>query len=522
MLTQSAPRPPSVRPSATSPVAVSTIASIADAGVQGEIGGLEATGVTLSSSDVRPGDLYVGVRGANLHGASFSSDAKERGAVAVLTDAEGAAAAAEAGMPALVVSAPREVLGAVAAAVYGYTPGRPQLLGVTGTNGKTSTVHLLEGMLGALGETSGLSSTAERRIAGRIVVSGLTTPEASDMHALIATMREQHVSAAGIEVSAQALSRNRVDGLRFTVVGFTNLSHDHLDDYASMEEYFAAKLAFFQPDRGETGVVSLDTPWGARIVEGAGIPVTTITSATDVDADWRVRTLAVSREGTRFELTGPDGARIEAAIPAIGEHMAANAGLAIVILLAAGRSIDEISSALAAGDAIPPIPGRTENVAAPGSPAVFVDFGHSADAFAKTLDAVRAVTAGRVIMVFGADGDRDATKRHDMAAEAVLRSDILVITDHHPRFEDPAAIRRALTEGAIAARPDAELHVVSPPPRAIRIAVSLARADDAILWAGPGHQDYRDIRGVRTAYSAREEARQALREYGWQAREQAT
>ncbi len=517
-MTEIAPAPITLRPERTEPVALGEVAAAAGAEVAPDAADVQVTGVTFASGQVRPGDLYVGIRGANAHGAQFAGQAAEAGAVALLTDAEGAALAEASALPVLVVPAPREVLGAVAARLYDYTEGSPQLLGVTGTNGKTSTVHLLEGMIGALGEVAGLSSTAERRVAGEVVVAGLTTPESSDMHSLIATMRERGVATAAIEVSAQALTRHRIDGVRFQVAAFTNLSHDHLDDYASMEEYFDQKVALFQPDRAETGVVSLDTPWGARVVERSGIPVQTITSRDDVEADWRVRTTAVSREGTRFALESPDGERLEAMIPAIGEHHAANAGLAIVMLIAGGRSFDVVRDALAHDGAIPPIPGRTENVAAPGSPAIYVDFGHSADAFAKTLDAVRAVTTGKVIMVFGADGDRDTTKRHDMAAEAVRRSDILVVTDHHPRFEDAASIRRTLAEGALAARPDAELHVVSPPPRAIRLAVSLCSAEDSILWAGPGHQNYREIRGVKTAYSAREQARQALREQGWQAR----
>jgi len=509
-----APVPPTVRPEHVIPVALSEVA----AATHGTLVGMDVpvTGVTLNSDAVRPGDLFVGIPGRNAHGAIYANDALAAGAVAVLTDVAGAELVANA--PAVLVDAPRERLGAASALVYGFEPDRPQLFGVTGTNGKTSTVHLLEGIAGALGEVTGLSSTAERHIAGTTTVSGLTTPEANDMHALIAAMREAGVTCGAIEVSAQALERHRVDGVRFTVAGFTNLSHDHLDDYGDMESYFEQKVPLFTPQRAGRAVVSLDSPYGARVVARATIPVETIGSLPGADADWRVRTLEVSRAGTRFELTAPDGQALTAFIPVIGEHHAANAGLAIAMLVNGGREFAAIRAALESDGAIPPMPGRTENVSGPDSPAVFVDFGHSPDAFAKTLDAVRAVTTGKVIMVFGADGDRDALKRPDMAREAVTRSDILVVTDHHPRFEDPASIRAALATAALEARPDAELHVVSPPPRAIRVAVSLAGAEDSILWAGPGHQNYREIRGVKTAYSAREEARQALEEHGWRAR----
>jgi UDP-N-acetylmuramoyl-L-alanyl-D-glutamate--2,6-diaminopimelate ligase len=196
--------------------------------------------------------------------------------------------------------------------------------------------------------------------------------------------------------------------------------------------------------------------------------------------------------------------------------MAANAGLAIVMLVEAGFDFDEIARVLERDGGITAyLPGRTEKVSGTRGPNVFVDFGHSPDAFEHTLAAVRHFTSGRTIMVFGADGDRDATKRFDMGRVAAQGCDILVITDHHPRFEDPASIREQLLVGARSVDNGPEIHEVSPPEDAIIRAVSLAREGDSILWAGPGHQDYRDIRGERTVYSARELARASLRDSGW-------
>jgi UDP-N-acetylmuramoyl-L-alanyl-D-glutamate--2,6-diaminopimelate ligase len=393
---------------------------------------------------------------------------------------------------------------------------------VTGTNGKTSTSYLLEAVLRQLGLVTGLSTTAERHIGELSVVSLLTTPEASEMHALLARMREAGVRAVAVEVSAQALSRHRVDGLVFDVAGFTNLSHDHLDDYADMEAYFQAKLPLFEPEHARRGVVCLDTAYGRRVVDASRIPVTTIATIghaapADVEsAEWTVEVLDETASYTEFRLTGPDGRELVTREPLIGWHMAANAALAIVMLVEAGFELEAIGAALAADDGIRAyLPGRTERVSGERGPSVYVDFGHSPDAFENTLAAVRKFTTGRTIMVFGADGDRDATKRHDMGRVAAEGSDILVITDHHPRFEDPVSIRKTLLEGAALAEHQPEIHEVSPPEQAIRVAVGLAREGDSILWAGPGHQDYRDIRGVRTPYSAREEARAALREAGW-------
>ena len=513
--------PPVLRPEHPSARSLAGLASDFGLETRGAVEGVEITGVTLSTGDLQPGDLYVGMPGANSHGASYAERAKEGGAVAVLTDAAGAELAAEAGLPILVVDSPRSALGEIAAWVYRSSEEPPLLFGTTGTNGKTSVSYLLDGILRQLGLVTGLSSTAERHIGDLTVVSRLTTPEASEMHALLARMRESEVRAVVIEVSAQALSRHRVDGILFDVVGFTNLSHDHLDDYADMEEYFQAKLPLFQPDRGKRGVISLDSPYGQRVVDEARIPVTTISSTPGVEADWTVDITAEEAAYTAFTLTGPDGRSLSSRVPIIGRHMAANGALAIVMLVEAGFEFAAIGQALGAwdDDGGPGIqaylPGRTERVSGDTGPSVFVDFGHSPDAFLNTLAAVRTFTAGKVIMVFGADGDRDATKRHDMARVASEGSDVLVITDHHPRFENAASIRATLVEGAALAGHPAELHEVSPPEKAIRVAVALAQQGDSILWAGPGHQDYRDIEGVRTPYSARDEARAALREAGW-------
>ncbi|MFZ7087762.1 Mur ligase family protein [Curtobacterium sp. RRHDQ10] len=509
--------PPVLRPEHPAPRPLAELVNAFGLRVAGSVDGVDVTGVTLTAAEVQPGDVFVGVHGANRHGAEFASEAAERGAVAVMTDADGLDLAVPSGLPVLVVDDPRAALGEVSAWVYRTDEDAddlPQLFAVTGTNGKTSTAYLLEAILQQLGLVTGLSSTAERHIGSLSVTSRLTTPEASEMHALLARMREAGVRAVAVEVSAQALSRHRVDGIVFDVVAFTNLSHDHLDDYADMEEYYQAKLPLFQPERGRRGVVSLDSSWGQRVVDDSRIPVTTITVHDDVEADWHVRITEAHAAHTEFRLEGPEGRHLTTRVPLIGWHMAANAALAIVMLVEGGFELGAIEQALDGGiDAY--LPGRTERVSGDDGPSVYVDFGHSPDAFLNTLAAVRQFTPGRVIMLFGADGDRDTTKRGDMARVAAAGSDVLVVTDHHPRFEDAASIRKTLVDAAREAYPDHELYEVTPPEAAIRKAVELAGEGDSILWAGPGHQDYRDIEGVRTEYSARAEARAALREAGW-------
>ncbi|MBY0690095.1 Mur ligase family protein [Microbacterium marinilacus] len=523
--------PPVLRPENPPRRALADLAARFGVASHGALEGVEITGVTLATADLRAGEAFVAIRGVNRHGAEFAQAAADKGAAAIVTDAEGAEIAAPTGLPIVIVDSPRGILGDLSAWVYGNVvdeaagpgSGIPLLLGTTGTNGKTSVTHLLDGLLTQLGVVSGLSSTAERHIAGEVIVSRLTTPEASEFHALLALMRERRVEAVAVEVSAQALSRHRVDGLVFDVASFTNLTHDHLDDYADMDEYFEAKLQFFRPDRARRGVISLDSAAGADVVAKAEIPVVTIATpsiaadpAAASRADWIVTIDDEAQTGTRFTLTGADGRTLTSTVPVIGPHMASNAGLAIVMLLEAGYAWDRIAATLDRDGAIHAyLPGRTQRVSGDEGPAVYVDFGHTPDAFEKTLAAVRRVTPGRVLMLFGADGDRDKTKRHDMGRTAVEGSDVVVVTDHHPRFEDPDAIRAMLLEGARSADPAHEIHEVSPPEAAIVKAVSLVGPGDAILWAGPGHQDYRDIRGARTPYSARELARRALRDAGW-------
>jgi len=519
--------PPILRPEHVQPVALSAVAERFGLTVEPAVGavhdGVAATGISMNTGDLRAGDLFVAMPGLKTHGAHFAAKALAAGAVAIITDAAGAEVLKQelgtVGVPVLLLEEPRKHLGEIAAFVYGNVAGNlPRIFGTTGTNGKTSTSYLLEALLRQCGEITGLTSTAERHIAGEVIVSRLTTPESTEMQALIARMRERGVTSVAIEVSAQALTQLRVDGIRFDVVGFTNLSHDHFDDYPNFETYLAAKAALFTPERAARGIVCLDSRFGAEFVAASKIPVTTISSQPAVAADWNVRVTEQTQNHTAFVLTGPGGVEISSSVPLIGTHMAANGGLAIAMAIEAGidwRLIaDRVKNGLAAY-----LPGRTERVnnsesQNPG-PSVYVDFGHSPDAFLNTLQSLRVVTPGRLIMVFGADGDRDASKRPDMARIAAENSDVVVVTDHHPRFENPVTIRRVLVDSAVAAVPEREVYEVSPPEQAIRKAVSIAKPGDSILWAGPGHQDYRDIQGKRTVYSAREQAREALKEHGW-------
>ncbi|AAT89337.1 UDP-N-acetylmuramyl peptide synthase [Leifsonia xyli subsp. xyli] len=510
------PAPSALRPEHPVARPLAQLVALFGLDVRGDLDGVEVTGAALASSAVEPGDLYVGVPGRNAHGAAYAAAAAEAGAVAVLTDGDGADLAAAAGLPIVVTADPRAALGAVAAWIHRTEDNAATLFGVTGTNGKTSVVYLLYAILGQLGIVAGLTSTAERRIGEHAITSTLTTPEATELHALLARMREEGVRAAAIEVSAQALSRHRVDGIEFDVAGFTNLSHDHLDDYTAMPDYFAAKLELFQPDRARRGVVTVDSEWGHRLVEQSRIPVTTLSSVAGSEADWRVTVLEETLARTAFALEGPGGRLLETSVPLLGAYNASNAALAIVMLVESGYDLDAIGAALERDGGIDAyIPGRAERLSGDRGPVVFIDYGHTPDAFSSTLAALRRVTAGRIVMVFGADGDRDITKRAEMGAIAARGADAVVITDFHPRWEDPATIRAALLEGARNAVPERDLYEVPDPRTAFRTALSLAGEGDVVLYAGPGHEDYQEAAGERIPYSARDDARLALREAGW-------
>ena len=488
-------------------VAGSTLAELAAlAGAPVPAGGrVVVTGAALDSRSVLPGDLYAALPGAHTHGARFTGQAAAAGALAVLTDPAGAADAERAGLPALVVPDPRAVLGAVSARVYGDPAADLLLLGVTGTNGKTTTSHLVEAALAAAGWRTGLVGTVCTRVAGRTLPSVRTTPEAPELHALLALMREEHVRACAMEVSSHAVSLHRVDGLVLDVAAFTNLSQDHLDFHPTMEDYFAAKAALFTPQRARRGVVVVDDAWGRRLAAraaAAGLPVTTVSTG-GTPADWTLRAGSErprpdGRPGSAFTLDGPGGVVQELSTPLPGTFNAANTALALVVLLAAGVDAATAAAGLAAA---PGVPGRMEVVPGPpGAPRGVVDYAHTPGAVAAALAALRPSTSGRLVAVLGAGGDRDTGKRTAMGEAAALGADAVVVTDDNPRSEEPAAIRAAVLDGARAAAGSrdhqVQVHEVAGRREAVALAVRLAQGPTGtVLVAGKGHEQGQEVAG---------------------------
>lgn len=477
---------------------------------------LSVTGVSLNSRDVRAGDLYIGMPGANRHGAEFAQSAADNGAAAMLTDAHGAELAHDVGLPVLVTDRhPREIMGEVSAAVYGTDTFPGRVFGVTGTNGKTSVVYVLAELMRAAGLVPGLSSTAERRVGDEVITADLTSPESCELHGLLARMAERDVEAVAIEVSAQAVVRHRLDGVHFDVVAFNNFSQDHLDEFGDLESYFAAKLALFTPEHAERGVVVVDSPYGQRIARESKIPVTRLATEFGQQADWHLAVTRQTLDAVSFVLQGPEGAHFRGSVPLFGKFMAENAALSLIMLHEAGIPLAQVEAGLDRGRIPVYIPGRLEEMTEPDTPGprFFVDYGHTPGAFEAMLDALGEVAPGKVIFMFGADGDRDTTKRGDMGRIAAAGSDTLIVCDYHPRSEPPEAIRAQLIAGAKAAN-HATIIEEGDPRKAVRLAISLAEPGDVILYAGPGHEDYQEVAGQKLPYSARDEVRAALREAG--------
>ncbi len=471
----------------------------------GTAAGVAVTGVSLSSHDVRRGDLFIGLSGERVHGARFAEQARDDGAVAAFTDAEGQHLVPDS-MPCIVVDDPRRKVGEVAAEIYRRPADHLIMLGVTGTNGKTTTTYLLEAGLRAAGHRTGIVGTVGTIIDGVVFETTRTTPEATELHALLAVMRERGVTAVAMEVSSHALAMGRVDGCRFDVAGFTQLSVDHLDFHGTEEAYFAAKLLLFQAAHSRTAVVTIDDEGGRRIAAGSGVEVTTVGETPD--ALWSVTDIhEVPQGGYEYVLRGPGSVHRSGAVSMMGRFNVANAALAQLMLKQCGVEARAAARGIAACRGVP---GRMERVG-PGEVALVVDYAHTTDALGRAIDAVRPTSGKRVIVVFGCGGDRDPTKREPMGEVAARRADVVVITDDNPRSEQPADIRRRVRAGAerVPAAERADVVEIGDRREAIEFAVGAATAGDVVLVAGKGHEPGQEVAGKVTPFDDRVELAEA-------------
>ena len=468
------------------------------------------TGITHDSSAVRPGDLYAALPGSKHHGAEFCEQAAAAGAVAVLTDQAGRERAVHSGLPVFVVTDPRARLGEVSSWVYGNPSGRLLLIGVTGTSGKTTSTYLIESGLRQAGHLTGLIGGVETRVGNVAEPSKLTTPEATELQALLAVMAERRVTAAAMEVSSHALALGRVAGTSYEVAVFTNLSQDHLDFHEDMDSYFAAKAELFTPKYARSGVVNLDDDWGRKLVARSQIPVTTFSALGRRDADWRAVDVRCGADGSSFQVVGPGGVEADASTALAGPFNVMNALGAIVALVETGIGL---SAAVAGVAACPGVPGRLERVESAQDLTVLVDYSHKPGAVEAVLGALRPVTAGNLRIVLGCGGDRDKAKRPLMGEAAARLADVAILTSDNPRSEDPLAILGEMLSGALTVPHGDRAHVIIEPDRAaaIKLAITGAAKGDVILIAGKGHERGQYIGGQVIPFDDREVAADVLK-----------
>ncbi len=482
-------------------------------------GDVTVDSVVADNRRVQPGDLFVALAGARVHGVLFAEAAISAGARAILTDSAGAAqyeSTGHAEVPVLVAQNVRAIVGAVAAAIYDFPAKKMTTFGLTGTNGKTTTSFLLDGVLAACGHKTGLIGTVESRYGDRTVPSTLTTPEAPELQEWLAAMAEDDVDSLTMEVSSHSIAMGRVSSLRFDVVGFTNLSQDHLDFHGDLDAYFAAKAQLFTPEHAQRGVIIIDDDWGRKLALSASVPVVTIATKPDAEgADWTMHDVDRRPDCTEFSLVDRTGQTIRTAIDLPGDFNLANAALALVMALEGGLELAQLKSALGTRGLTARVPGRMEVIST--QPRVVVDFAHNAEALALALDALRPTTLGRLIVVFGATGERDTTKRPIMGATASAHADIVVVSDDDPHSEEPAGIRQQVIAGIRMAQHASDAtcrHVavleIAPRADAIRQAILLAHENDTVLLAGRGHETVQEVDGEDLPLDDRVEARSAL------------
>lgn len=456
------------------------------------------SGVAYRSDHVTAGGAFFCIPGTTHDGHDYAADAVEHGAAAIVVERALPGISA----PQFIVADARMALAHAARTFYGDPSASMAVVGITGTNGKTTSTYLLDSILRADGRVTGIIGTVETRVAGKRLQSIRTTPESSDLQALFAEMRDADVTAVSMEVSSHAVDLGRIQGVTFAVAAFTNLSQDHLDYHGSMEEYFSAKKRFFSDFNVAHRVIAIDDPFGKRLAAEhpdattVGRAPDALVRATDERADSR---------GTRFLLTLP-GWAAEITLPLAGEFNVSNALTAAGCAFALGIAPETIARGL---EEAPQVPGRLERIDAGQPFSVVVDYAHTPDSLEKAIAALRAVTVGRLIVVFGCGGDRDTTKRPLMGKVAAAGADICIVTSDNPRSEDPCKIIGQIESGMGDGNTEHKVEVDRR--RAISLAISLAAPADAVLIAGKGHEDYQIFADCTIHFDDREIAREELR-----------
>lgn len=474
-------------------------------------------GLSYDSRDVSPGDLFFALRGAEVDGHDYLDAAVRLGASALVVES---APAPEVSGTAAVVEVPdsRRALAPIAARFFGNPSEELDLIGVTGTNGKTSTTYLAESILRAADRNPGLIGTVEMRYAGERLRAVNTTPESLDLQRILRNMRTRGIDTAVMEVSSHGLDCGRVDGCRFAVAAFTNLTQDHLDHHGDMDRYREAKLALMRDhlEPGGTAVVNVDDPNGGYFVDAArerGARVLRV-SRKPGDAEVRLLSAEVSLEASRARIATPGGAT-DLVLPLLGDFNLENLLVAVGIGVAIELPLETIAEGVAS---CPQVPGRIERIGSPSGPQVIVDYAHTPDAVDKLLATLKPLCRGRLIVVFGCGGDRDRAKRPLMAEAVAEHADRIVATSDNPRTEDPERVLDDV-EAGLSGFPPVSFEAfgatrgylrLADRREAIRAALAIAEENDMVAIAGKGHEDYQIIGRERLPFSDRDEALRAL------------
>ncbi len=479
------------------------------------------TGVAYHSREVTPGGLFVALKGARTDGHLYLAASLEKGARVVVTEQE---LAPSPGVTVVRVPQARLALAHISAAFYDHPSRELTLVGITGTNGKTTTTYILEAILNAAGCRVGVVGTVNYRVGDSTWPAPVTTPESLDLQRLLREMRTRGVTHVFLEVSSHALDLRRVDGALFAAAVFTNLSQDHLDYHRNLDDYFAAKSRLFmeilangRPSRG-LAVLNLDDPRGRELKDAVGNPA--LTYGLHPYSQVRPLSYRFRQNGLEARLTTPEG-EVKITSHLVGPFNLANILAAAATALGLGIDPDTVARGIAA---LPGVPGRLERFGPPAGPSVFVDYAHTPAAVTQALEALHTLNFSRLITVFGCGGDRDRGKRPLMGAAAAAGSQLVIVTSDNPRTEDPLAIIREIEPGlsirglprldAAAAQSGEAGYLVVPDRReAIRLAVSLAIPGEAVLVAGKGHENYQIWGAERRHFDDREEVAQAIAEY---------
>jgi UDP-N-acetylmuramoyl-L-alanyl-D-glutamate--2,6-diaminopimelate ligase len=466
--------------------------------------GTRFTGLAVDSREVRPGDLFLAMPGGSADGRRFISQAIASGAAAVAWESHNFTWNREWNVPNVPVPGLRERLGEIADAFYGHPSRQMTVVGVTGTNGKTSCSHWIAQALGSLGRKTAVIGTVGCGFPGELSAARNTTPDAVSLHRQLADLLAQGAQACAMEVSSHGLDQGRVNAVEFGAALFTNLSRDHLDYHGSMQAYGAAKSRLFQWPGLRHAVLNLDDPFGRRLSESLDRTRTSVLGYGLGRGEIAGHNLALATRGLEMDVDTPWG-KARLASPMLGEFNASNLLGVLGVLLVTGVPLSEAIDALAR---VHSVPGRMQLVREAGAPLVVIDYAHTPDALEKALGTLRRLlpAAGRLICVFGCGGDRDPGKRPLMGEVATRLAHHAVVTSDNPRTEDPRSIIDAIVQGA---HPNYSIE----PDRAAAIALAIcqARAEDVVLVAGKGHEAYQEVRGSRLPFDDAEVARGLLR-----------